>query len=362
MEAACSAGCSSMYSPQILSSMFGSPLFRTPGINPNAPQPGVTPNTPEPRWLQGLNSPMGQIGLQILANSGPGVRLGQAAGRGVLGYQQQQAANADDDLRKRYMEAQIKAMGLPSPSAPVVVTGPDGKPRYATREEAIGQQPYMEPPGAPSNSAGSQEYELAKSTGFKGSYLDFIEERARRAGSGGNEPMEVVQLPDGRSVYLPRSQVAGMQPGSQREGAVPTEGERTSANYLGRMEAAESKLGGYKPGLMDYIAAEKWMEGGSLTASAASAAMSVQGSKYYQAAADWVRAKLRKESGAVISPQEMVQEIRTYFPMPGDGKDVIEQKRLARLQAQQGMRDMSGRAGKKQDAEVKNPDDPLGIR
>jgi hypothetical protein len=126
--------------------------------------------------------------------------------------------------------------------------------------------------------------------------------------------------------------------------AKATEGERVSANYLGRMEASEQLLGNYVPGVKDYTAARIVMQGGPVAASAANSALSVEGQQYYQAAADWVRAKLRKESGAVISPQEMEQEIKTYFPVPGDSQQVIEQKRQARQQAMDGMRLMGGRA------------------
>lgn len=45
---------------------------------------------------------------------------------------------------------------------------------------------------------------------------------------------------------------------------------------------------------------------------------------------DWVRSKLRKESGAVIGDKEALDEIKTYFPMPGDTKADIEEKRRKR--------------------------------
>jgi hypothetical protein len=123
-----------------------------------------------------------------------------------------------------------------------------------------------------------------------------------------------------------------------------TEGERVSANYLGRMEAAEKKLGDYTPGIKDFAAARTVMSGNAVTSSVANKVLSKEGQGYYQAAADWVRAKLRKESGAVITPQEMEQEIKTYFPIPGDDPATVEQKRVARQQAMEGMRGMGGRA------------------
>jgi len=148
----------------------------------------------------------------------------------------------------------------------------------------------------------------------------------------------------------------------------PTEGERVSANYLARMEAAERLLGDYTPSMTDYLAAQQLMSGGAVRSGVANQVLSPEGQRYYQAAADWVRAKLRKESGAVISPEEMAQEIRTYFPVPGDTAATIEQKRRARLQAQEGMRQMAGTAVPRMEEMVIHPrgqepavDDPLGI-
>jgi hypothetical protein len=343
--------------------------FGTPGINPNAPTPGPQPSpTPEPRWMQSLNSPMAQIGLQMLANSrGANNRpnsLGQVAGNAVLGYQQQKSSQADEELRRKYMQAQITKMGTPdpqTPSAPVIITGPDGKPRYATREEAIGQQPYMEPQGS---TQGPGEIEIARilndphtPDAVKKDLRSLIEKKY--GGQQQSEPLVAIQTPDGRQILVPRSQAANQVPAATREN--PSEGERTSANYLGRMEAAEKLLGDYTPGAMDYFAATRVMESGPIVAGAFNKVLSGKGQQYYQAAADWVRAKLRKESGAVISPEEMAQEIKTYFPVPGDTAATREQKRIARLQAAEGFKGMSGRAAAQAPA-AQNPNDPLGIR
>jgi hypothetical protein len=150
-------------------------------------------------------------------------------------------------------------------------------------------------------------------------------------------------LPPGTAAQInERTGQINVLPGTS--GGNITEGERTAANYYGRMQEAEKLLGDFKPTTFQYMAGKKAMEGGTVTASAANAVLDEKGQVFYQAAADWVRAKLRKESGAVISPEEMQQEIKTYFPMPGDSPKVIEQKKRARLQAQTGMQRMGGRA------------------
>lgn len=126
-------------------------------------------------------------------------------------------------------------------------------------------------------------------------------------------------------------------------GAQPTEGERSAAGYLQRMEAAEQELdalrnAGYTPEgeLLDYYTAgegpaRNWMA-------------SEQGQHNRQQQEDWVRAKLRKESGAVIAEEEMDREIKTYFPQPGDSAAVIESKARSRKRALEQLRQMAGRA------------------
>ena len=49
-----------------------------------------------------------------------------------------------------------------------------------------------------------------------------------------------------------------------------------------------------------------------------------------QAQDNWIGAKLRDESGAQISPDEFERDRRTFFPLPGESAEVVEQKRKAR--------------------------------
>lgn len=59
--------------------------------------------------------------------------------------------------------------------------------------------------------------------------------------------------------------------------------------------------------------------------------------KYLNAADNWIRANLRKESGAVIPPDEMQREYETYFPIPGDPPDLRQQKKALRKETEDGM-------------------------
>ena len=123
-----------------------------------------------------------------------------------------------------------------------------------------------------------------------------------------------------------------------------TEGERNAAGYLMRMTEASKLLDQFEgSGAATYgtqTAAAVPFVGGAIRR----AVMTPEQQQYRQAQEDWVRAKLRKESGASIATDEMDREIETYFPMPGDGQAVIAQKRKARETANSAMRQSSGRA------------------
>jgi hypothetical protein len=57
---------------------------------------------------------------------------------------------------------------------------------------------------------------------------------------------------------------------------------------------------------------------------------------------NWVRANLRKESGAVIGEQEAAAEYANYFPMPFDSPEVIKQKRETRKRVEEAMKATAG--------------------
>jgi hypothetical protein len=123
--------------------------------------------------------------------------------------------------------------------------------------------------------------------------------------------------------------------------------QRTAAAYADRMTRAEELLGGLttgakaidgKPGLVETAAGAVGSNVG------ANMARGTERQQYHQAQEDWVRAKLRKESGAVIADEEMAREIRTYFPQIGDNPEVIAQKTAARNLATEAMGNEAGRA------------------
>jgi flagellum-specific peptidoglycan hydrolase FlgJ len=71
-------------------------------------------------------------------------------------------------------------------------------------------------------------------------------------------------------------------------------------------------------------------------------ARSEDAQKYDQAKRNFINSVLRRESGAVISPEEFSNADQQYFPQPGDGPEVIEQKRKNRETTIQGLKISSG--------------------
>jgi len=117
----------------------------------------------------------------------------------------------------------------------------------------------------------------------------------------------------------------------------PTEGQMGASGFATRMEAAESIFS-------QIPAAQVPRFGMSGQSSILSYFRSPEGQMAKQAADDWIRSKLRKESGAVIGEEEMMAEYKTYFPMPGDSAQVVAQKAQARQRATEAMKRNAGSA------------------
>lgn len=71
---------------------------------------------------------------------------------------------------------------------------------------------------------------------------------------------------------------------------------------------------------------------------------------YKQAQLEFVASVLREETGAAVTPQEFEYYGSIYFPQPGDGPNIIEQKRVARQRAIDGLINLAGPAYQASDA------------
>lgn len=122
-----------------------------------------------------------------------------------------------------------------------------------------------------------------------------------------------------------------------------TEGQKLAAGFASRMEAANAIIdqlepAGGLPTVTTSIAGSIPFVGGY----AQRKFMSPEQQRYKQAADNWIRANLRKESGAVIGADEMAAEYATYFPMPGDDPATLQQKAEARRITTDAMKQNAG--------------------
>lgn len=84
--------------------------------------------------------------------------------------------------------------------------------------------------------------------------------------------------------------------------------------------------------------------------------------KLDQARRDFINAQLRRESGAVISPEEFDNANKQYFPQPGDSAGTIAQKTNNRRIALEAMRRDAGRNYKGEESTPRVPPPPPGFQ
>lgn len=114
-----------------------------------------------------------------------------------------------------------------------------------------------------------------------------------------------------------------------------TEAQQKAAQFLGRMLLAEQQYGQVPEGSRDArTAIGQWLH--ETVPGLENSFNSANRQLSDQAARNFVAASLRQESGAAIGAQEYANQYRIFFPMPGDGPEVIKQKAEARRQAVQG--------------------------
>jgi hypothetical protein len=245
---------------------------------------------------------------------------------------------------------------------------------FTNKVETIAQgAPKREP--VPSAIA---EYNLAKSQGFEGNFLDF--EKSKKGFTyqdAGNAIIqldatgkEVSRIPKGRAPEGPVSfqaietdqglmafnpKTMQMTPVVGKDGqpltksGKPTEGETNAAGFASRMVAAESitsKLAtGNAPKFGEAITSVIPLIGKAIpeVIPQAVGGLSPERRQYLQAANNFIRANLRKESGAAIGADEWTAEFINYFPQYNDDEQTIKQKAIFRNILTQ---NMIGSAGK----------------
>jgi len=190
-----------------------------------------------------------------------------------------------------------------------------------------------------------REWQLAQEEGYPGSFMDY--KAANKGGisvdfdqGGMKGKLSDAELGElgltGTYVWGKDGTPKPIKPSTYNDA------QMSAAGYAERMYEAENILNdleaeGFDPTNLGAKMAENLGTAGNYLLNEQQQAMQ-------QARNDWARAKLRDESGAVISEEEIVNEVRTYFPVPGDSPETLKQKKNARRRATKGLARQSGGA------------------
>jgi hypothetical protein len=142
--------------------------------------------------------------------------------------------------------------------------------------------------------------------------------------TGDPGPLETIIGPDGKAIRVPRREAVGKAPASGT--LKPASGlEKRALNFFNRAKQADEDLEGIEAQIQQLNTA-----GQARLQYAPNFAQSDLGQSYTQAQRNFTEARLRKDSGAAIPPQEFVNDRQTYFAQFGDSQATLEQKRRAR--------------------------------
>ena len=171
-----------------------------------------------------------------------------------------------------------------------------------------------------------QNYEYAKSQGYKGTLNDFRNQIT---------PYQQEQLKFDREKFeFEKSQKAGGKDLTESQGkASAFQSQMVSASNA--INTLESK--GFDPTSFKSQTAVR------LAGGVANPVIPVAAQQYKQAQDQWSEAYLRFKTGAAATEQEVQRNNRTFFPVFGDKPDQIAQKALMREQAQRDIGIAAGR-------------------
>ena len=180
-----------------------------------------------------------------------------------------------------------------------------------------------------------QEYEYAQRQGYKGSFRDFQNERARAGASTTTVSYGAAIAgvdEQGNPVFFQTSRTGGtpsIVPGVRPSPKGMTQEQGKIAGFADRVQASNEVLSSPPADLMTTKVADA-IPGGNFMLNAPQ-------QKFLQAERDFINAILRRESGAAIAPSEFESARKQYIPQPGDRPETLEQKRLARERAFTGL-------------------------
>lgn len=186
-----------------------------------------------------------------------------------------------------------------------------------------------------------QEYEYAVGQGYKGSFRDFQNERARAGASSTvvSYGAPVAGVDDkGNPVFFQPEKGGGKPaiiPGVRPKPEAMGQGESTAATFADRMMQSAPTLDKLSPPSIARTAM-----GG--TPGFGNVMLAPENRQFMQAERNFIMAVLRKESGAVISADEYEQARKLYIPIAGDDPETLRMKKEARDSAIAGMARSAG--------------------
>jgi hypothetical protein len=184
-------------------------------------------------------------------------------------------------------------------------------PAYGGVPTVVGGKAKDESPSA------IKEYKFAQDQGYKGTFQEFELEKKRAGASNMTLKM-------------------------------PSETQLIAAGFADRMSSAQNIVSDLEPkakiGTGEAITSYLPLIGKTIPQVIPSSigGLSDERRQYLQAANNWIRANLRKESGAAIGMDEWSEEYKNYFPQVGDDKDTIAQKAVFREIATKNMARAAG--------------------
>lgn len=203
-------------------------------------------------------------------------------------------------------------------------------------------------PLSDSRTATQKDYAYARSQGYEGSLIDYKREFGNKGTTitnvmGGNNLEGTRMGPEDVAAYgLDPSQtwVFTKQGPKAIQSSGFTDAQSRASSYAGTMDQSEQLFQSMEKVGFDPTTLSQKM--GTYAEGFSGMVLNPSQQVHKQAVDAWIRAKLRKESGATISPEEYRDEYMTFFPQPGESKSVIYAKSLARRRAMQGVIEESG--------------------
>lgn len=279
--------------------------------------------------LKGLSFSMPALDGGSGFTAGPGTTVqanDPARNIGMMRGWQTQAEKAKADLDKQMADRLAAIVNDPTLPAPL---------RRMFEQQARGNQTsntrvqdYMTP---------EEQQKALEAETNQAIRLTNAQEAARARHRPASEPLIAVAGPDGQPVLVPRSDASGRTPASATK--PPTAAQQRDARFYRRMEASEQTFDTMEKDVLNMSYGDQLQ-----LEYAPNVLQTPQGQKLNQAMRAFTEARLRADSGAAVPQHEYDNDRVMYFPQPGDTKETLQQKRLARQVVIDSFRESAGPA------------------